>query len=84
MAVMTAEDLRNDPHLAAREALVVVGDPEIGPVRHVATPLHLSRTPACSAGPAPRLGADTVPVLERLLGLHRDDVMALAARGIVG
>jgi crotonobetainyl-CoA:carnitine CoA-transferase CaiB-like acyl-CoA transferase len=84
MAVMTADDLRNDPHLAAREAMVVVDDPEIGPVRHLATPLHLSRTPACSAGPAPRLGADTVPVLERLLGLQRDDVMALVVRGIVG
>ena len=84
MAVMTADDLRNDHHLAARGALVVVDDPEIGPVRHIATPLHLSRTPACSAGPAPCLGADTAPVLERLLGLDREEVASLAARGVVG
>jgi crotonobetainyl-CoA:carnitine CoA-transferase CaiB-like acyl-CoA transferase len=84
MPVMTAEDLRHDPHLTARGAFVVVGDPEIGPVRHLATPLRLSRTPAYSAGPAPRLGADTATVLERVLGLEHDEVVRLAARGVVG
>jgi glutaryl-CoA transferase len=84
MPVMTAEDLRHDPHLTARGAFIVVGDPEIGPVRHLATPLRLSRTPACSAGPAPRLGADTATVLERVLGLEHDEVVRLAARGVVG
>jgi crotonobetainyl-CoA:carnitine CoA-transferase CaiB-like acyl-CoA transferase len=84
MPVMTAEELRTDPHLAARDALVEVDDPEIGSVRHAATPVRLSRTPAHSAGPAPRLGADTATVLERVLGLHHDEVARLMARGVVG
>jgi crotonobetainyl-CoA:carnitine CoA-transferase CaiB-like acyl-CoA transferase len=84
MPVMTGEELRADPHLAARDALVVVDDPEIGSVRHAGTPLRLSRTPARSAGSAPRLGADTAAVLERVLGLDHDEVVRLAARGVVG
>ena len=84
MPVMTAEELRTDPHLAARKTVVMVDDPEIGPVRHVATPLRLSRTPAHSAGPAPRLGADTATVLERVLGLDHDEVVRLTASGVVG
>ena len=84
MPVMTAEELRTDPHLTARDAFVVVDDPEIGSVRHTATPLRLSRTPAHSAGPAPRLGADTATVLERVLGLDHDEVLRLTANGVVG
>ena len=50
----------------------------------LATPLRLSRTPAHSAGPAPRLGADTATVLERVLGLDHDEVVRLTASGVVG
>ena len=56
MAVQGPEDLRTDPHLAARGALVTIDDPEIGPVRHVANPLRLGRTPLVPPRPAPRLG----------------------------
>jgi len=84
MPVMTAEELRTDAHLAARDAFVAVDDPEIGSVRHTATPLRLSRTPARSAGPAPHLGADTATVLERVLGLDHDEVVRLTASGVVG
>jgi crotonobetainyl-CoA:carnitine CoA-transferase CaiB-like acyl-CoA transferase len=82
MAVQGPEDLRSDAHLAARGALVTIEDPEIGPVRHVATPLRLSRTPTASPRPAPRLGADTEDVLVRMLGLDVAEVRRLVAAGV--
>jgi crotonobetainyl-CoA:carnitine CoA-transferase CaiB-like acyl-CoA transferase len=82
MAVQGPEDLRRDAHLAARGALVTIEDPEIGPVRHVATPIRLCRTPLASPRPAPRLGADTEDVLVRMLGLEVDEVRRLVAAGI--
>ena len=66
MPVQGPLDLRADPHLAARGALVTVADPEIGPIRHVANPLRLGLTPLVELGSAPRLGADTGAVLAQL------------------
>jgi crotonobetainyl-CoA:carnitine CoA-transferase CaiB-like acyl-CoA transferase len=82
MAVVGPDELRQDVHLAARDALVTVDDPEIGPVRHVANPLRLSRTPLAPPRPAPRLGADTADVLVRVLGLTRAQVARLARDGV--
>jgi crotonobetainyl-CoA:carnitine CoA-transferase CaiB-like acyl-CoA transferase len=66
MPVQGPLDHRTDAHLAARGAFVTIDDPEIGPVRHVANPLRLGRTPLVQLGPAPKLGADTEAVLARL------------------
>jgi crotonobetainyl-CoA:carnitine CoA-transferase CaiB-like acyl-CoA transferase len=82
MPVEGPEDLRSDAHLAARGALVTIEDPEIGPVRHVANPLRLCRTPLAPPRPAPRLGADTEDVLVRILGLGMDEVRRLVADGV--
>jgi 2-methylfumaryl-CoA isomerase len=61
---------------------VTIEDPEIGPVRHVATPFRLCRTPLASPRPAPRLGADTEDVLVRMLGLGMDQVRRLVIDGV--
>ncbi len=82
MPVQGGLEQRADRHLAARAALLTLEDPEIGPVRHVASPLRLSRTPVSHARPAPRLGADTEAVLTQLLGLSPDEVAALVATGV--
>ena len=44
MAVLSPDDSRADPHLAARGAIVTVQHPEIGAERHVGNPIRLSRT----------------------------------------
>ena len=69
MAVLGPDELRADPHLQARQAIVTVEHPEIGPERHIATPLRMSRPVLSTAGPAPLLGADTEDVLVRILGV---------------
>jgi crotonobetainyl-CoA:carnitine CoA-transferase CaiB-like acyl-CoA transferase len=82
MPVVGPDDLRRDPHLAARGALVEIEDPEIGPVLHVASPLRLGRIPLAPARPAPRLGADTEDVLVHVLGLSAAEVRQLVAEGV--
>jgi crotonobetainyl-CoA:carnitine CoA-transferase CaiB-like acyl-CoA transferase len=82
MAVVGPVELRADAHLAARAALVTLDDPEIGPVRHTATPLRPHRLPLAPPRPAPRLGADTRAVLTRVLGLAAAEVDRLVAAGV--
>ncbi len=82
MAVMHGEDLRADPHLAARDALPTVTHPEMGPTRHSGNPLRLSRTPITTAGPAPLLGEHTADVLARWLGLDQTHLDQLAGDGV--
>ncbi|HJQ85184.1 MAG TPA: CoA transferase, partial [Candidatus Binatia bacterium] len=82
MPVETPEDLRADPHLAARGAFVTLDDPEIGPVRHVANPIRLDLTALVVAGPAPALGVDTEAVLTTVLGLSAAEVARLVAEGV--
>jgi benzylsuccinate CoA-transferase BbsF subunit len=82
MAVLSPDDLRADPHLAARGAIVTVEHPEIGPERHIGNPLRMSRTPLAATGAAPLLGADTEDVLTRVLGLTRDEIARLVKDGV--
>jgi crotonobetainyl-CoA:carnitine CoA-transferase CaiB-like acyl-CoA transferase len=81
--VVDGDDLRADPHLAARGAIVTVEHGEIGPERHAGNPMRLSRTPIVTAGPSPLLGEHTKAVLGRWLGLSPADVHALAEQGVL-
>ena len=82
MPVLGPDQLRSDPHLLARRAIVTIEHPEMGPERHIDTPLRLSRTARATAGAAPLLGADTEDVLVRLLGLPADEARQLIASGV--
>jgi crotonobetainyl-CoA:carnitine CoA-transferase CaiB-like acyl-CoA transferase len=81
-AVLSPDDSRADPHLAARRAIVTVEHPEIGAERHIGNPVRMSRTHLVTAGAAPLLGADTEEVLTRVLGLTPRDVEQLGADGV--
>jgi crotonobetainyl-CoA:carnitine CoA-transferase CaiB-like acyl-CoA transferase len=79
----TAADMFADPHFAARGDLVPVDDPVIGTVRQQAPyPRRVGEAVRVPAG-APRLGAHTDEVLQKLLGLGRDEIDALRAGGVV-
>ncbi|RYY27649.1 MAG: CoA transferase [Sphingomonadales bacterium] len=68
-----AEDMLNDPHFVAREAIVTVDDPVLGPTKMQGVFPKLSGTPASIRRPAPReVGQDTNEVLERWLGRSAD------------
>lgn len=75
-----AEDMLADPHFAAREAIVTVDDPVLGPTPMQGVFPKLSATPSSIRRPAPReIGQDTAEILDRWLG--RTDVGGEAAAG---
>jgi crotonobetainyl-CoA:carnitine CoA-transferase CaiB-like acyl-CoA transferase len=82
MPVLDPDELRSDAHLLARGAIVTVEHPEIGPERHLANPLRMSRSALVPAGPAPLLGADTAAVLTEWLGLEGAEAQRLIDSGV--
>jgi crotonobetainyl-CoA:carnitine CoA-transferase CaiB-like acyl-CoA transferase len=82
IAVLGPNELRADAHLAARAAIETVEHPEIGPERHIANPLRMSRTALAPGRPAPLLGADTASVLIEILGIEPAEAEQLIASGI--
>ena len=81
--VYTAEDVFDDPHIAARHMLVTVDDPVAGPRKYARTPVHLSAAPEIPTDPAPGLGEHTRPILHDLLGYSEGDIKRLAEEGVV-
>ncbi len=81
--VYTAEDVFNDPHIAARHMLVTVDDPVAGSRKYARSPVHLSATPEIPTDPAPQLGEHTRPILRDLLGYDEAQIEQLASEGVV-
>ena len=79
----TAAHLFADPHVAARDDLVTVDDPVVGPIRQQAPfPRRVGESPAAPTG-APALGQPTRTEILAELGLSHAELDDLAARGIV-
>lgn len=81
--VYTAEDVFQDPHIAARKMLISVDDPVAGPRRYARSPLHLSASPEIPVAPAPQLGEHTRPILRDLLGYDEAEIAQLEERGVI-
>jgi crotonobetainyl-CoA:carnitine CoA-transferase CaiB-like acyl-CoA transferase len=80
-AVYTPQQLLTDPHLRARDNIVTVEHPRLGPTTMPGVVPRLSATPGAVTRPAPDLGADTVQVLTDILHLSPADVDRLLAAG---
>ena len=81
--VYTAEDIFDDPHIAARQMLVTVDDPIAGPRKYARSPLHLSSAPEIPTAPAPQLGEHTRPILQDLLGYDQAEIERLQDQGVI-
>jgi formyl-CoA transferase len=81
--VYTAEDVFENPHIAAREMLVTVDDPIAGPRKYARSPLHLSSAPDIPTTPAPQLGEHTRPILQDLLGYDETEVEQLQEQRVI-
>ncbi len=67
--IFDAEDMLSDPHFKARDAIVTLNDPELGPVPMQGAFPKLSRTPSNVRRNAPlRVGQDTDEIKMRWLG----------------
>ncbi len=69
------------PQTIARDMVVEMDHPIVGPIRMLGLPLRFSETPAGIRLPPPELGADTASLLSEL-GLTAEEIDSLRQRGI--
>jgi len=81
--LLSIADIFSDPQYAARQNLLQVNDPRVGPLTVPAPLPQLSETPPVFRSTGPALGSGNSAVLGRLLGLEEADIRDLAARNII-
>ncbi|GAA0546302.1 CaiB/BaiF CoA transferase family protein [Actinomadura livida] len=81
--IYTAKDMFEDPHFAARDAIVRLAHPDFGELpMHNAFP-KLSETPGAVRHPGPGLGEHNQEVYGGLLDLDQAQISALSERGVI-
>jgi crotonobetainyl-CoA:carnitine CoA-transferase CaiB-like acyl-CoA transferase len=80
--INTIDQVFDDPQVQHRGMRLAVQHPS-GPIALLASPLRFSETPVRCELPPPLLGEHTDEVLQRVLGMGRDEITDLRARGIV-
>jgi crotonobetainyl-CoA:carnitine CoA-transferase CaiB-like acyl-CoA transferase len=80
--VYTYDETFSDPHIQAREMVLDMEHPVIGPMRSLGFPIKYSGTPLSIRQVAPTVGQHTTDVLQRL-GYSPEDIAALAEAGVV-
>src|SRR5215204_2698065 len=81
--LFTAEDMFSDEQYAARQNIVTVDDPEIGPFPMQNVVPRLSETPGEVRWTGPKLGQHNDEVFKEVLGISEEDLDGLRERGIV-
>jgi crotonobetainyl-CoA:carnitine CoA-transferase CaiB-like acyl-CoA transferase len=81
--IYRAADMLDDPHFAARNAIVTTSHPTFGTLRMQNVAPRLSATPGSVRKPAPELGQHNEEVFGELLGLNPAALEALRARGVI-
>jgi crotonobetainyl-CoA:carnitine CoA-transferase CaiB-like acyl-CoA transferase len=83
--INTVDKVFEEAQAKARGLVVEQTRPDLdAPVRTVASPMRLSKTPVSYRSAPPALGADTREVLARHLGLSDGDLDALDHEGVIG
>jgi len=73
----------DDPHVKAREMMVIHDQPFIGPMRHYGSPLKMSETPCGVAGHGPFLGEHNIEVLTTIMGYGENMIAELYEKEIL-
>jgi succinyl-CoA---D-citramalate CoA-transferase len=81
--LFTAKDMVEDPHYKARENVVTVEDPEMGPFPMQNVVPRLTETPGKVRWTGPALGQHNDEVFGELLKLSEEEQSGLRERGIV-
>ena len=81
--VQNAQEIFDDPQVAARRLMIDVPDPVLGSVRLVGPAAKLSGSPEPLTGPAPLLGEHNAEVLAEMLGFTQDQVDRLEQDGVI-
>ena len=77
------EQLMNDPHVEAREAITTVEDEDLGPLRMQNLMFRLSESPGAIRFPGRRLGQDNEQVYRERLGLDPERIHELRDDGVI-
>jgi crotonobetainyl-CoA:carnitine CoA-transferase CaiB-like acyl-CoA transferase len=83
-AVLTNQQLLEDPHFEARGFFEEATHPDTGTHRYIGMPWKLSDTPVHIRLPAPGLGEHNDRVLGEILGLTSDELRSLEERDVIG
>ncbi len=81
--IYRAPDMLEDPHFAARQAIVSVPHPDFGQLRMQNVAPKLSETPGSVRTPSPQLGEHNEEIYLRLLGMSADRFEQLRSDGII-
>lgn len=76
-------DLASDPAVLANGYLLDIDHPRYGPVKQVAPPVNLSKTPVEMQRLAPELGEHSLEILSEM-GLEDEVIANLMATGVIG
>ncbi|WP_433503042.1 CaiB/BaiF CoA transferase family protein [Pseudonocardia halophobica] len=81
--VLRPDEIMKDPQYAARENIVEIEDPRIGPLTMPGVVPRFSETPGEVRWAGPDLGQDTDEVLGRVCGLTAERIAELRRTGVV-
>jgi len=81
--VQNAQEIYDDPQVAARRLMIDVPDPVLGSVKLVGPVARFSGCPEPRAEAAPRLGEHNAEVLMEMLGYTREQVGRLEEDGVI-
>ena len=76
-------DMLEDPHFAAREAIVSTSHPHFGTLRMQNVAPRLSATPSSIRTPAPEIGQHNDEIYRELLGIDPTAIAAYRANGVI-
>jgi crotonobetainyl-CoA:carnitine CoA-transferase CaiB-like acyl-CoA transferase len=72
-----------DPQIKAREMIVTVDQPFLGPMKMYGSPLKFSETPSGIRGYGPFLGQHNDDVLSNTLGMSQEEIKALYSEDVL-
>ena len=81
--IFRAKDMMNDPHFAAREAIVKLQHPDFGDFAMQNVFPRLSESPGEVRHIGPTLGQHNQEIYQALLGLNDDELSSLTAAGVI-
>jgi formyl-CoA transferase len=81
--IYRTQDMLDDPHFVARQAIVSTPHPAFGTLRMQNVAPRLSATPGSIRSPAPELGQHNAEVFREWLGLDAESLAGYQARGVI-
>lgn len=81
--IMSIADIFADAHYQAREMIIEVPEPNIGPLAQPGVVPKLSRTPGRVTHAGPPMGTHTEEIFSSLLGFSPEEIAQLRAEGVI-